>query len=56
LKEWRERKAAALRMDAGILIGNSQLEGLVAGEPADLVLKGWQRGEFGVELLEILQH
>ncbi|MBI1919867.1 MAG: ribonuclease D [Geobacter sp.] len=56
LKEWRERKAAELRMDAGILMGNSQLEALVASEPLDLaILKRWQRRELGDELLSILQ-
>lgn len=56
LKEWREQKAAEVRMDAGILIGNSQLEAVAASDPPDLaVLKGWQRREFGTELLSILQ-
>lgn len=57
LKEWRERKSTVMGMDAGVLIGNSQLEALMADEPAELsVLKGWQRKEFGAELLRILQN
>jgi len=62
LKEWRSDKAAALQLDAGIMINNALLEQLARRQPkgtAELEqvpgLKNWQRREFGAEMLECLK-
>ncbi len=61
LKRWRESKALALGIDAGIVANNSLLEtlaetaaeGMTGLEPVQ-AMKRWQRLEFGAELVELL--
>ena len=62
LKGWRRDKAAALAVEPGVLINNALLELLAREHPRtqgqfdDLPgLKGWQRREFGDELLACLR-
>lgn len=57
LKRWRETKAGALGMDAGIIANNSLLETLAGSYPGEVkglesipAMKDWQRREFGAEL------
>jgi ribonuclease D len=61
LKRWREGKALALGIDAGILVNNAVLENLAKEVPRSLpdldafpVLRRWQKGELGEELLSML--
>lgn len=61
LKRWREGKALALGIDAGILVNNALLENLAKEVPRSLhdleafpVLRRWQKGELGEELLRML--
>jgi ribonuclease D len=62
LKRWREGKALALGIDAGILVNNALLENLAKEVPRTLsdldafpVLRRWQKGELGEELLSLLR-
>ncbi|RQW87906.1 MAG: ribonuclease D [Geobacter sp.] len=62
LKRWREGKALALGIDAGILVNNALLENLAKEVPRSLsdlnampVLRRWQKGELGEELLNMLR-
>lgn len=62
LKRWREGKAQALGIDAGVLVNNALLETLAKevprtmGEMDDLpVMRRWQKGELGEELLAMLR-
>ncbi|MGA7827317.1 MAG: HRDC domain-containing protein [Geobacteraceae bacterium] len=62
LKRWREGKALALGIDAGILVNNALLEGLAREVPQSLneldafpVLRRWQKEELGEELLSALR-
>jgi ribonuclease D len=62
LKRWREAKAQALGIDAGILVNNALLETLAKDVPLDsggldLVpsMRRWQKRELGAELLEALR-
>ncbi len=62
LKRWREGKALALGIDAGILVNNALLENLAKEVPRNLsdlnafpVLRRWQKGELGEELLNVLR-
>jgi ribonuclease D len=62
LKAWRREKAAALGIEAGVLINNALLEALARDRPqlaaalADVPgLKNWQRRELGEELLAVLR-
>jgi len=62
LKRWREGKAQALGIDAGILVNNALLETLAKEVPHALkdldaipVLRRWQKGELGEELLSMLR-
>ncbi len=62
LKEWRERKARELGVDAGILANNALLETLSETDVKRLeeatilpAMKQWQRDLFGRELLERLR-
>jgi ribonuclease D len=61
LKRWREGKALALGIDAGILVNNALLENLAKELPRKLsdlddfpFLRRWQKGELGEELLRLL--
>lgn len=61
LKRWREGKALALGIDAGILVNNALLENLAKEVPRSMrdldafpVLRRWQKGELGEELLSML--
>lgn len=61
LKQWRTKKATALKLDAGILINNALLEELARQLPKDEAdleqlsgMKNWQRRELGGELLQVL--
>ena len=61
LKQWREKKARDLGIDAGILANNTLLEALSEADiakkgEAEIVvpMKRWQRELFGAELLELL--
>lgn len=62
LKRWREGKALALGIDAGILVNNALLESLAKEVPRTLndldafpVLRSWQKSELGEELLSMLR-
>ncbi len=62
LKDWRKERAAALKLEPGVLINNALLEGLARRQPADAGeleafpgVKGWQRRELGTELLALLR-
>jgi len=62
LKRWREGKAQALGIDAGILVNNALLESLAKEVPRTLndldafpVLRSWQKSELGEELLSMLR-
>lgn len=61
LKQWREKKARGLGIEAGILANNALLEALSEADPekggADIIspMKRWQRELFGAELLELLR-
>jgi ribonuclease D len=62
LKGWRRDKAAALRVDPGVLINNALLEWLARENPAKAAqletvpgLKNWQRQALGGELLANLR-
>lgn len=61
LKRWRESKAHALGIDAGILANNALLEclskevpGTMAALDAIPAMRRWQKNEFGAEALELL--
>lgn len=58
LKVWRTRKAADLGLDSGLLINNAVLEELARQQPTRIeqlaLLKNWQRGILGEELLAVL--
>lgn len=62
LKRWREARAGELGIDPGILANNTLLEALSEAAPvseeglkAVLIMKRWQRAEFGPELAELLK-
>jgi ribonuclease D len=56
LKKWRENRAKAVGIDAGILANNTLLEALSDTDDGTLVpMKRWQRELFGAELVELLQ-
>lgn len=62
LKGWRRDRAAALKIDPGVLINNALLELLARENPADRAqlaatggLKGWQQRELGEGLLATLR-
>jgi len=62
LKRWREVKAKALGVDAGILVNNALLETLAKDVPKDTggldlipAMRRWQKRELGEELLEVLR-
>lgn len=61
LKEWRDRVAAKLSIDPGVLISNNIIHSLVIKKPATLddlkkieCLKNWRRKEFGKDILLVL--
>jgi ribonuclease D len=61
LKQWRQRKALELGMEAGVVANNSLLDLLSDVAPQDMddlekipQLRNWQKREFGDELLNIL--
>jgi ribonuclease D len=61
LKLWREKKAAALGIEPGILANNSLLEAVADGVARDMegmaaipAMKQWQKEAFGEELLKIV--
>jgi len=61
LKKWRQKQAARLELDPGVLINNAALESLAAANPQsaealDQVagLKNWQKQELGESLLATL--
>lgn len=61
LKIWREKVAADLELDAGVLINNAALEELARKKPGSVqeleqltLLKNWQRKELGEGLLGVL--
>lgn len=61
LKEWRERTAAVLGIDTGVLANNALLERLAYEVPrtvADLgqipAMRNWQRQEFGAALVALI--
>ncbi len=61
LKGWRDRTAAQLGMDPGVLLPNAALSELSRRRPADekeladmAILKKWQLNLLGVEVLEII--
>jgi ribonuclease D len=58
LKQWRENRAKAVGIDAGILANNTLLEALSETDISDgtlVPMKRWQRELFGAELVELLQ-
>jgi ribonuclease D len=62
LKNWRKKKAVALRLDPGVLANNVLLESLARSNPGSPEalsevsgLKNWQRSEFGEEWLGLLK-
>jgi ribonuclease D len=62
LKRWREGKALALGIDAGILVNNALLEALAKEVPLDVngldavpVLRQWQKSVLGEDLLSMLR-
>ncbi|MFA5516661.1 MAG: HRDC domain-containing protein [Desulfuromonadales bacterium] len=62
LKGWRQRKAAELEMDAGVLINNALLEEIVRRAPTSLAalaaipgMKTWQKQVLGGEIIEALR-
>jgi ribonuclease D len=62
LKEWREKKAADLAMDPGIVANNLLLEALAARQPHSINeveavqgVKRWQVNEFATEWLALLR-
>lgn len=61
LKEWRQRAAAGLELDPGVLINNATLEQVARANPQDEqglgalgVLKDWQLAELGSGILQTL--
>jgi ribonuclease D len=61
LKQWRQRKALELGMEAGVVANNSLLDALSDAAPHDMsgldkipMLRNWQKREFGDELLKLL--
>jgi ribonuclease D len=61
LKEWRQKAAAGLELDPGVLINNATLEQVARANPQDRqtlgelgMLKRWQFGELGVGILQAL--
>jgi ribonuclease D len=61
LKQWREKKALELGMEAGVVANNNLLDALSEAAPHDEdgldnipILRIWQKREFGVELLKVL--
>lgn len=61
LKKWRQKQAARLELDPGVLINNTALETLAAASPQSLQdldqvagLKNWQKQELGESLLATL--
>ena len=61
LKNWRDKTAAKLKIDPGVLISNALIHAIVVEKPTvmdDLLkiksLKNWRRKEFGEEILLLL--
>ncbi len=61
LKEWRQKAAAGLELDPGVLINNATLELVARANPQDEqalsllgALKNWQLGELGAGILRAI--
>lgn len=62
IKTWRDKKAAKLNIDSGLMLNKALITAIGINNPVSLAelekisgMKNWQRSEFGEEILSILK-